>query len=194
MFVNMERTIILASTSPRRRELLKQLDLPFRIADPFDYDETYPPSMPPRSVPTYLSQIKSKAYKKPIGEHELLLTADTIVVLGEEVIGKPKDRADARKILQKLSGNCHTVLTGVTLRGTKLSRSFSVSSDVFFRRLTDEQIDYYLDNYKPYDKAGAYGVQEWLGMIAIERIEGSFYNVVGLPTSRLMHEINRFTF
>lgn len=188
----MKKTIILASSSPRRRELLGKLDLPFRVAEPYDYDESYPASMPARGVPIYLSQIKSKAYTTPIADNELLLTADTLVILGDEVIGKPKDRADARRILQKLSGNGHTVLTGVTLRSSTLSRSFSVSSDVFFRRLTDEQIDYYLDHYQPYDKAGAYGVQEWIGLVAIERIEGSFYNVVGLPTSRLVHEINRF--
>ena len=188
----MNKTIILASSSPRRRELLAKLDIEFRVADPYDYDESYPASMPARSVPIYLSQIKSKAYTAPLAEDELLLTADTLVVLGEEVIGKPRDRADAKQILQKLSGNCHTVLTGVTLRSARLSRSFSVSSDVFFRRLTEAQIDYYLDHYQPYDKAGAYGVQEWIGLVAIERIEGSFYNVVGLPTSRLVHEINRF--
>lgn len=186
------KKIILGSTSPRRRDLLSKLDIEFRVADPYPYEETYPPTMLARDVPIYLSQLKSKAYPNPIASDEVLVTADTLIVFGDKIIGKPKDKAEAKKMLKQFSGHMHTVLTGVTLRGERLSRSFSVSSDVFFRKLTDQQIEYYVETYNPIDKAGAYGIQEWIGMVAIERIEGSFYNVVGLPTSRLVAELSKF--
>ncbi|MEG1413995.1 MAG: Maf family nucleotide pyrophosphatase [Mucinivorans sp.] len=186
------KKIILASTSPRRRDLLAKLDIPFSVATPYPYQETYPTTMLAREVPGYLSQLKSKAYTLTLSEDELLLTADTLIIFNDQIIGKPKDKEQAKKILHSFSGHSHTVLTGVTLRSAKLSRTFSVSSDVFFRKLTDQQIEYYVEKYNPIDKAGAYGIQEWIGLVAIERIEGSFYNVVGLPTSRLMTEINKF--
>ncbi|MEG0467528.1 MAG: Maf family nucleotide pyrophosphatase [Mucinivorans sp.] len=186
------KKIILASTSPRRRDLLAKLDIPFSVAAPYVYPETYPSTMLAREVPGYLSQMKSKAYSLPLADDELLVTADTLIVFDDKIIGKPKDKEEAKKTLHRFSGHSHTVLTGVTIRSARLSRTFSVSSDVFFRKLTDEQIEYYVETYNPIDKAGAYGIQEWIGLVAIERIEGSFYNVVGLPTSRLMAEINKF--
>lgn len=186
------KKIILASTSARRADLLSKLDVPFAVATPYEYQETFPASMLAREVPIYLSQLKSKAYPNEVGADELLLTADTLIIFKDQIIGKPKDKQDAKNTLKKFSGNSHHVITGVTLRSAQLKRSFSVSSEVFFRRLSDEQIEYYVETYNPLDKAGSYGIQEWIGMVAIERIEGSFYNVVGLPTSRLMVEINKF--
>lgn len=186
------KKIILASTSARRADLLSKLDIPFSVATPYEYQETYPCSMLAREVPIYLSQLKSKAYPEVVGADELLLTADTLIVFNDQIIGKPKDKQEAINTLKKFSGNSHYVITGVTLRSSELKRSFSVISEVFFRRLTDQQIEYYVQTYNPMDKAGSYGIQEWIGMVAIERIEGSFYNVVGLPTSRLMVEINKF--
>lgn len=183
------KKLILASASPRRRELLSMLDINFTIAEPYHVNEIFPKDMHSRSVAQYLSELKSKAYPKPILDDEILLTADTVVILNDRIIGKPTDKENAKEILSTLSDNTHTVTTGVTLRGPDFIRSFTVSSDVYFRALESKQIEYYVETYRPMDKAGAYGVQEWIGLVAIERIEGSFYNVMGLPTSRLMTEL-----
>ena len=143
-------------------------------------------------VPRYLSQLKSRAYPRPLAENEILLTADTVVILNGEVLGKPEDREDAIRMLERLSGHRHTVVTGVTLRTARRRRSFSVRSNVWFRALTREEIVYYVDNFHPLDKAGSYGIQEWIGYAAIERIDGSFFNVMGLPIQRVYTELNQF--
>lgn len=177
--------LILASGSPRRRELMAGLGLPFRIADAYSVEERYPADTEPHEVPRYLSQLKSKAYPGTLGEHEILVTADTVVIHSGQVIGKPRDRADALRILGILSGSTHEVVTGLTLRSARAATTLSETARVTFGSLSPEQIAYYVDNYRPYDKAGAYGIQEWIGYVGIERIEGSFYNVMGLPTRLL---------
>ena len=177
--------LILASGSPRRRELMAGLGLPFRIADAYSVEERYPADTEPHEVPRYLSQLKSKAYPGTLAEHEILVTADTVVIHSGQVIGKPRDRADALRILGILSGSTHEVVTGLTLRSAQAATTLSETARVTFGSLSPEQIACYVDNYRPYDKAGAYGIQEWIGYVGIERIEGSFYNVMGLPTRLL---------
>jgi septum formation protein len=184
--------VILASGSPRRRQLLRDAGIDYELATGYEVEEIFPDSLPVEEVPAWLSELKSAAYPAPLTARELLITADTVVCLHGQLIGKPVDRADAVSILGRLSGNRHTVVTAVTLRTAGRKRTFSVRSDVFFRKLTGEEIDYYVDNYRPFDKAGAYGVQEWIGYVAIERIEGSFYNVMGLPVQRLYLELGEF--
>lgn len=184
--------LILASQSPRRKELLAGCGIEFTLAERFDCEENFSDDMPKERVAEYLSQLKSEAYPEMLGERDILLTADTVVISGGEILGKPKDEADARRMLRLLSGGEHKVVTGVTLRNALSSRSFSVESRVYFRELSDEEIDYYVKFYHPMDKAGAYGIQEWIGYVAIERIEGSFYNVMGLPVQRLYCELERF--
>ena len=154
--------------------------------------QVYPATLAATQVPRYLSQLKSRAYPRPLAENEILLTADTVVILNGEVLGKPEDREDAIRMLERLSGHRHTVVTGVTLRTARRRRSFSVRSDVWFRALTREEIVYYVDNFHPLDKAGSYGIQEWIGYAAIERIDGSFFNVMGLPIQRVYTELNQF--
>ena len=143
-------------------------------------------------MPRYLSRLKSEAYPFPLDERDILLTADTVVVLGDRVLGKPHDRTDAVAMLRALAGRSHVVVSGVTLRTVHASHTFTARSEVWFRPLRDEEIDYYVDTCRPYDKAGSYGIQEWLGYVAIERIDGSFYNVMGLPVQRLYVELERF--
>lgn len=186
------KEIILASLSPRRRELLSGMDIPYTLAAPYEAEEVYPDDLAAQQVPLYLSELKSDVYPYELTEEQILITADTVVILGREVIGKPSGRVEAVETLQKLSENTHTVITGVTLRGKNRRKSFSSESQVTFRRLAPQDIDYYVDRYQPYDKAGAYGIQEWIGYIGIERIEGSFYNVMGLPTRRLYTELIEF--
>ena len=183
--------LILASASPRRRELLAACDLDFVLAERFECEEHYPAELEADRVAEYLSQLKSNAYPYPLVEGDILLTADTVVIAGSEILGKPKDKADAERMLKRLSGATHKVVTGVTLRTTAQSISFSAESLVTFRTLTEEEICYYIERYRPLDKAGAYGIQEWIGYVAIERIEGSFYNVMGLPVQRLYVELQR---
>lgn len=177
--------LILASASPRRRELLAACDLDFTLAERFDCEENYPADLEADKVAEYLSQLKSNAYPHTLEERDILLTADTVVIARNEILGKPKDRVDAERMLKALSGATHKVVTGVTLRTTERTISFSAESLVRFRMLGDEEIEYYVERYCPMDKAGAYGIQEWIGYIGIESIEGSFYNVMGLPTQRL---------
>lgn len=184
--------VVLASASPRRRELLRSAGIEYRLAAKFECDEHYPATLPAEEVAPYLSALKSHAYTEPLKHNELLITADTIVVLDGEVLGKPKDGNEARTILARLSGSEHSVVTGVTLRMPNAERTFSSRSIVRFAPLTDEQIHYYVDNFKPMDKAGAYGIQEWIGYVGIESIEGSFYNVMGLPIQRLCRELEAF--
>lgn len=182
--------VILASGSPRRQQLLRDVGIDYELAVGYEVEEVFPASLAAEEVPVYLSGLKSAAYPKALNDNEILITADTGVCLRGELIGKPVDRADALAILGRLSGNKHTVVTGVTLRTADRKKSFSVRSDVCFRALTAEEIVHYVDVYQPFDKAGAYGVQEWIGYVGIERIDGSFYNVMGLPVQRLYMEIN----
>ena len=181
--------LILASASPRRRELLAACGLDFVLAEKFECEERYPADLAVEKVAEYLSQLKSNAYPNALGKGDILLTADTVVIVGDEILGKPKDDADARRMLQMLSGATHKVITGVTIRTTNLVHSFSVESLVSFRELSEEEISHYIKEYRPLDKAGAYGIQEWIGYVAIERLEGSFYNVMGLPVQRLYLEL-----
>lgn len=184
--------LLLASQSPRRRELMTGCAIPYELAPRYDCDECYPSALAAEEVPAYLSRLKSEAYPAPLAPNELLLTADTVVILEGEVLGKPADRADALRMLARLSGNRHTVTTGVTLRSTERTHTFSSRSDVWFRSLSEEEIVHYVDHYQPFDKAGAYGIQEWIGYAAIERIDGSFYNVMGLPIQRVYVELEQF--
>ena len=177
--------LILASASPRRRELLASCDLDFTLAEKFECEECYPADLEADKVAEYLSQLKSNAYPHTLATNDILLTADTVVIAGGEILGKPKDSADAERMLKLLSGATHKVVTGVTLRTAKQTISFSAESLVSFRALDTEEISYYVEKYRPMDKAGAYGIQEWIGYIGIEGIEGSFYNVMGLPVQRL---------
>ncbi len=184
--------VVLASASPRRRELLAATGIKYRLAEKFECEESYPASLPAEDVAPYLSALKSHAYPHTLAHNELLITADTVVILGDDVLGKPKDEAEARDILRRLSRNDHYVVTGVTLRMQLSERTFSSRSRVRFAELTEEQIAYYIDNYHPMDKAGAYGIQEWIGYVGIEELEGSFYNVMGLPVQRLCRELEAF--
>ena len=183
--------LILASQSPRRRELLAGSGLGFQLAERFECDESYP-AMPLTDVAEYLSRKKSDAYPVELAESDILLTADTVVIACGEILGKPHSRDEAIAMLQKLSGATHEVATGVTLRTSTKNHSFTSVSKVRFRSLSREEIEYYVDNYHPMDKAGSYGIQEWIGYVGIEHIDGSFYNVMGLPIQRLYCELERF--
>ena len=177
--------LILASASPRRRELLAACDLEFTLAEKFECEECYPADLAADKVAEYLSQLKSNAYPHALGEKDILLTADTVVILGDKILGKPHSEEEAVEMISSLSGATHKVVTGVTLRTAKQTISFSAESIVSFRTLDAEEVRYYVEKYRPLDKAGAYGIQEWIGYIGIEGIEGSFYNVMGLPVQRL---------
>lgn len=184
-------SVVLASKSPRRQELLKGMGVSFTCLTK-ETEETYP-LMPFEKVPAYLSLQKSLAFTDDeLPEHYLLITADTVVIAGGEILGKPRDRDDALRMMHILSGASHHVVTGVTVRSKDKTRSFSVTSKVTFARLDPEEMAYYIDNYKPYDKAGAYGIQEWIGYVGISGLNGSFYNVMGLPTRRLYQVLKTF--
>lgn len=184
--------LLLASQSPRRRELLTGCGLPYELEPRYEVEELYPDTLPAGEVPLYLSRLKSEGLLRTLRPDEILLTADTVVIAAGEILGKPRSREEALRMLRMLSGRGHTVVTGVTLRAAERMHSFSVSSEVFFRPLSEEELTYYVDTFRPYDKAGAYGIQEWIGYAAIERIEGSFYNVMGLPVQRLYVELEGF--
>ena len=183
--------LILASNSPRRRELLSGLGIDFEVRVLSGIDESYPPELQGGDIPLYISKEKANAYVGQLRDDELLITADTIVWLDGEVLEKPTDDADARRMLHELSGRTHQVFTGVSLTTTSKQVSFVCRSDVTFCALTDDEIDYYVSRYRPLDKAGAYGVQEWIGYVGVERIEGSFFNVVGLPVQRLYQALKQ---
>nr|WP_321452478.1 Maf family nucleotide pyrophosphatase [uncultured Carboxylicivirga sp.] len=186
-------TLVLASQSPRRQELIKHLDIPFQVVLKEEVEEVYPNDMIPEDVPVFLAELKAKPYADDLEQHSwIVLTADTIVLCNGEILGKPKDRGDAVRMLQMLSGMSHEVVTGVCLSSKHKKHSFKVSTKVYFKSLSSEEIDYYIDNYKPFDKAGAYGIQEWIGMIGIEKIEGSYFNVVGLPVQSVYNELLKF--
>ncbi len=179
--------IILASASPRRKELLAGLDLDFEVKVLKGVSESYPESLRAEEVPQYISREKAAAYQ--VADDELLLTADTVVVVDNTILGKPHDADDARRMLRLISGRTHQVVTGVTLTTAKAQKTFGVTTDVTFRRLTDDEIDYYITHYRPFDKAGAYGIQEWIGYVGVTSIHGSYYNVMGLPVQRIYQEI-----
>lgn len=190
---NLDRYVVmLASASPRRKELLKTLNLKFEIAPTIEVDESYPSAMDVYEVAKHLSQLKAQAYKKLITDNQLIITADTVVINNGVVLGKPIDAHDARLMLKSLSGHIHQVITGVTITTIDRQVSFSVNTDVEFAELSSQEIDDYVETFMPLDKAGAYGIQEWIGCIGVKNINGSFYNVMGLPLHRLYSELKNF--
>lgn len=183
--------VILASASPRRRELLAGLDIPFEVRPLPGVDESFPSSLQGGDIPLYISKKKAEAYLSQMADDELVITADTIVWLDGKPLGKPVDAADARRMLEFMSGKSHSVFTGVTIITKDVMRSFVACSRVTFAQLTVEEIEYYIEKYKPMDKAGSYGVQEWIGYIGISGIDGSYFNVMGLPVQRLYNELKQ---
>lgn len=183
--------LLLGSNSPRRHELLYLMNLPYRVVK-MHVDETYPPDLHRQEIPEYLSRKKALAYFKNLLPNEILITADTIVWHDDHPLEKPKDRADAIAMLRELSCKWHQVYTGVTLSHRKLQTTFSVCTDVFFEEIDDNEIEFYVDDYKPYDKAGSYGMQEWLGIVKVREIKGSYTNVVGMPTAELYKNLKQF--
>lgn len=184
-----QRKLLLASGSPRRRELLDSLGIKVEHAQLHDVDESYPADLSPMKVPEYLSRLKSQAYRSELADDEVLVTADTVVVLDGKVLGKPVDEAEAKAMLRSLSGRVHQVVTGVTLATSSSSVTFSEVTDVEFDTLSDSEIDYYVANFKPLDKAGAYGIQEWIGYVGVKGIRGDYYNVMGLPVNSLCRHL-----
>ena len=184
--------VVLASNSPRRKELLGGLGIDFEVRTLQDIDESYPSSLKGEEIPMYISGKKAEAYKQSMADDEMIITADTIVYDNGQVLGKPKDRVEAIQMLRELSGHAHEVITGVSIVTKEKTSQFASTSKVTFAELTDEEIAYYVDHYKPFDKAGAYGVQEWIGYVAVTRIEGSYFNVMGLPIQRLYTELKNF--
>ena len=184
--------IILASNSPRRKELLSGLDIDYETRVIPDVDESYPNSLQIEDVAVYLAEKKASAYQPELKDKELLITADTVVLLENKILGKPANEEESATMLRVLSSKTHKVITAVCLTSTEKQVSFSDTSLVTFGKLIDAEIDYYVSKYKPFDKAGAYGVQEWIGYMAVERIEGSYYNVMGLPVFKVYKELKEF--
>jgi septum formation protein len=186
------KRLILASKSPRRQQLLRELGVDFEVRANNDDEELYPAHLTMNEIPVFLAIHKANPLISSLVKDEILVTSDTIVWCDGHVIGKPTDKDDAFRIISLLSGNKHTVVTGVCISTSTETKTFYDSTDVFFRKLTDEEIWYYINEYKPFDKAGAYGIQEWIGFIGIERIEGSYFNVMGLPVQKLYIELQNF--
>ena len=190
--------IILGSNSPRRRELLKGLDIEFEVDTRNSFEESFGPDIPFDQVPRLMALGKSHGFHRPLEENEILITADTMVILPPtattpgEILRKPKDAADACRMLRDLSGRKHHVTTAVTLRDCRKEVTFDVTTEVWFKDLTEEEISYYVHTYKPFDKAGAYAIQEWIGHVGITRIEGSYFNVVGFPVQRVYEALQAF--
>lgn len=185
--------IVLASNSPRRKELLSGLGIEFEVRVLNGIDESYPSSLAATETAEYIARKKAAAYQKTMAADELIITADTVVIVDNEVLGKPADAAEAREMLQKLSDRTHQVVTGVCLTTLEQTVHFSVVTDVTFKKLTDRETTYYINNYKPFDKAGAYGIQEWIGYIGCTGLHGSYYNVMGLPVQRIYTELQKLT-
>lgn len=183
--------IILGSQSPRRQELLRGLNLDFEVKV-MDVEESYPSEIIGVDIPMFLAEKKARAFEEIMDENTMVITADTIVWHEGKVLGKPKDEDDAHKMLRTLSGKTHQVITGVCISTINKRKIFHVITEVSFSKLTDSEIDFYIENYKPYDKAGSYGVQEWIGFVGVEYISGSYYNVMGLPIQRLYNELKRW--
>jgi len=183
--------IILASRSPRRQQLLRQLGIQFDVVIR-NYNETYPPDLSGEEIAVYLAREKASSFRNKLSDNEIVITADTIVWCNNRVLNKPADANEARLMISDLSGNTHEVITGVSLLSSVKEKTFSVSTKVTFVRLSDDEINYYIEKFSPYDKAGAYGIQEWIGLAACNRIEGSYFNVVGLPVQKLYEELKEF--
>ncbi len=184
--------ILLASQSPRRAALMQELGIPFRVVETEHVDEEYPPDLSGGAIARFLAEHKSKAYTKPLKNNQILLTADTIVWHKEKELGKPVSREEALEMITALSGDTHQVYTGVCLRSVAARSSFFTVTDVSFSKLESREIEHYVDQYKPFDKAGAYGIQEWIGHIAVEKIVGSYFNVMGLPVQKVYSELKKF--
>ncbi len=182
--------LILASKSPRRKELLENARIPFDI-QLIEVEESYPPGMNIYEVPKHIARLKAAPFTA-LAENEILLTADTMVLLGKEILGKPKDKEDAFHVLKKLSGAVHTVITGVHLKSSTKEHSFDQHTEVVFYPLSDDEIHYYIEEFKPFDKAGSYGIQDWIGLCKVNGLRGSYTNVMGLPMERLYHELIEF--
>ena len=188
----MNYKLILASNSPRRKELLSGLGMPFEVRVLQDIDETYPDDLPVNEVARYIAKEKADAYRRIIAPDELIITADTVVIVGDEILGKPVDEADAVRMLKLLSGRTHQVTTGVCLLTAEKESCFDVTTDVTFKALSDDEIHYYVNHYRPFDKADAYGIQEWIGYIGVTGLHGSYYNVMGLPVQRIYQELTKY--
>lgn len=184
--------ILLASNSPRRKELLAGLDVKFDVVTLPDIDESYPEHLKGEEIALYIAKKKASAYKSLLNESQIILTADTIVCLDNEVFGKPADETGAKEMLRALSGKTHQVITGVTLANTDKEIAFTSVTDVTFDTLSDDEIDYYVTKFKPMDKAGSYGIQEWIGFVGVKGISGSYFNVMGLPVQRVYKELLNF--
>lgn len=187
-----EYNIILASGSPRRQQFLKELDLDFEIRLK-EVEEIYPETLKASQITDYLAELKASALIETLSDNDILITSDTIVWLNDKALGKPKDYNDGFEMIKSLSGNTHEVITSVCIKTVAKSYTFNEVTKVTFNKLTDDEIRYYLDNYKPFDKAGAYGIQEWIGLIAITKIEGSYANVVGMPVDKVYQHLIKFT-
>lgn len=190
--INERYKVILASNSPRRRELLAGLGLKFEVRVLADIDENYPPTLPATQIAKYIAHKKAEANRAIMAKNEMIITADTIVVVDDMVMGKPADDADAIRMLSTLSGKTHKVITGVCITTLNKQTVFDVTTGVTFKTLTDEEINYYITHFHPTDKAGAYGIQEWIGYIGVTGLEGSYYNVMGLPVQRIYDELCAF--
>lgn len=193
MLSNLNRyNIILASASPRRKDLLENIGLKFSVKLLEGIDESYPVELSGEEIAKHISLKKANAYLEHIDDTDLIITADTIVYANHKVYGKPRDREDAKLMLQELSGKTHFVITGVTIATKQKVVTFAVQSEVTFASLSDTELDYYINTYRPFDKAGAYGIQEWIGMVGVERLNGCFFNVMGLPVHQLYQELKNF--
>jgi len=186
------KRILLASKSPRRQYLLKELGIKFEVVDNFQDDESYPEELPLEEIPVFLAKKKADNYNELLDDDCILITADTLVWCNNRVMNKPDSYGEAYQMLYNLSDNKHTVITGVCLRSAEKETTFIATTDVFFTKLSDDEIEYYLEKFKPFDKAGAYGIQEWIGYIGIEKIEGSYFNVMGLPVQKVYTELKKF--
>ena len=188
---HIKKNIILASKSPRRQHLLKDLGVDFEIRTK-EVEEVYPPELEREQVALFLSELKATAFTPDLTDNDILITSDTIVCLGDRIIGKPKDRDDAFNMLSDLSGNKHEVITAVTLTSKSKQHSFFVETEVYFKTLSNFEIDYYINKYQPFDKAGSYCIQEWIGYIGIEKIVGSYFNVMGFPVKEVYEALDEF--
>lgn len=186
------KKIILASGSPRRKELLAGLDIDFEVDTRNNFEETFSPETEHERIPEVLSEGKSFGFHRDLAADEILITSDTLVLCEDRVMGKPHSRDEAVEMLQFLSGKSHKVITAVTVRDSKRHKTLSDTSIVYFKELTDSEIDYYIENFKPFDKAGAYGIQEWIGYIGIERIIGSYFTIMGFPVHQVYHQLTEF--
>lgn len=184
--------VLLASNSPRRKELLQGIDIDFEIKVLPDIDESYPATLPVEEVAEFIAEKKASSYTNNLKEDELLITADTVVILDGAIFGKPNNKEEANAMLTALSGKAHRVISGVCLATLEKQVSFSVTSEVLFSELSNEEIEYYLNRYSPFDKAGSYGIQEWIGYIGVEHLSGSYFNIMGLPIQRLYRELKNF--